>query len=394
MISVNEAKHIISENIIRLAPVERLLEHAVGLVLAENIESNIDVPAFDQSAMDGYAFSFYDWKEHQQLKITGNIPAGSSKALTIMPGEAMRIFTGAPLPMGADTVVMQEKVTIVANELMILDEQIVQGRNKRNKGSEIKAGSLALPEGSLLTPAAIGYLAGIGTAKVRVYPKPMVSIIVTGKELQTPGNTLGYGEVYESNSFALRAALQQLNFNNIKVYHVDDDLELLSNILMEVLKESNLVLLTGGISVGDYDFVLQAANACGVEKIFHKIKQKPGKPLYFGKKGEIPVFGLPGNPASVLTCFYQYVVVALYALCNQTNPIKVTDATLAKPISKPTGLAHFLKAEFDGKQVTPCDAQESYKMSSFARANCLIELDENTPECREGELVKVHLLPV
>lgn len=393
MISVSEAKNIIEESIAALAPVEILLQDAAGLVLADDVFANTDVPAFNQSAMDGYAFLFADWLEHKKLKIAGEIQAGMTETITLVTGQAIRIFTGAPLPQGADTVVMQEKVTIVNGELFITDENIQAGRNKRPIGSEIKAGSVALNKGSILSPAAIGFLAGIGIYKVPVYPRPSVSIIVTGKELMPPGNLLKQGEVFESNSYALKAALNQLHYTNINVRHCDDLLELLTTQLQEALIESELIILTGGVSVGDYDFVLKAAALCEVETRFHKVKQKPGKPLYLGVKGIKPVFGLPGNPSSVLTCFYQYVVPALGKLSKHQNAIKTIEAPLAKTYEKPEGITHFLKAFYDGDMVTALDAQESYKMSSYARANCLVEIAEQCNMCNVGEMVKIHLLP-
>ncbi len=393
MISVSEAKNIIHESIAALTPVEMLLQEAAGLVLARDVIAKTNVPAFNQSAMDGYAFLFEDWLQHNKLKIAGVIQAGMTDAVTLLPGQAIRIFTGAPLPRGADTVVMQEKVSIVNDELIILDENIQAGKNKRPIGSEIKAGAVAIAEGSILSPAAIGFLAGIGIDKVTVYPQASVSIIVTGKELRPPGNQLEHGEVYESNSFALKAALNQLHYTKIKVEHCDDILEQLRSKLQLALNESDFVILTGGVSVGDYDFVLEAADLCGVQKQFHKVKQKPGKPLYYGMKGNKPVFGLPGNPSSVLSCFYQYVIPALCKLSKHPNSIKTIETPLANTYEKLAGITHFLKAYYNEHVVTLLDAQESYKMSSFARANCLVELDERVTVCKAGEMVRIHLLP-
>jgi molybdopterin molybdotransferase len=151
--------------------------------------------------------------------------------------------------------------------------------------------------------------------------------------------------------------------------------------------------LTGGISVGDYDFVLQAATECGVTKLFHKIKQRPGKPLYFGKKENKLVFGLPGNPSSVLTCFYQYVIPALEKLSKRKIGLQTLKIPLAKLFQKNAGLTHFLKGFYDGKTAMPLDAQESFRLSSFAKANCLIQIDEDITSLKEGELVDVYLLP-
>jgi len=393
MITVNEAKKIIQEQVLALKPLQVALPQATGLVLATDIFASIDIPAFNQSSMDGYAFSFSGWQTNKTLQITGEIAAGSNKTNSFLPNQAVRIFTGAAVPEGTDTVVMQEKVRTADGQLIIEDEKLKAGGNVRPKGSEIKAGDLALPAGCSLSPAAIGFLAGIGITQVNVYPKPVVSIIVTGKELQQPGNPLAHGQVYESNSYTLSAALQQLNISDVKIFWADDELEILKNVLMDGLSESDVVLLTGGISVGDYDFVLEAATQCGVTQLFHRIKQKPGKPLYFGKKENQLVFGLPGNPSSVLTCFYEYVIPALLQLSNQQNGLKTVLVPLAKTIEKPAGLTHFLKGYYDGEKAMPLDAQESYRLSSFAKANCLIKMNEATTFCAEGEIVEIHLLP-
>jgi molybdopterin molybdotransferase len=393
MISVTEAKKIISENVTLLTPVSLPLQLSAGLTLAEDVYASVDIPAFPQSSMDGYAFSFNDWEKNKQLKIVGEVAAGSNEIFTLASGNAARIFTGAAVPTGADTVIMQEKIKAINGKLIIEDESIKAGNNVRPKGSEIKAGALALEKGNILSPAAIGFLAGIGIAAVQVYPNPSISIIITGNELQQPGHPLAYGEVYESNTFALKAVLQQLHIENIQILYATDKPEIVTDTLGKALGQSDVILLTGGISVGDYDFVLQAATECGVGKLFHKIKQRPGKPLYFGKKGSKLVFGLPGNPSSVLTCFYQYVIPALEKLSKRKTGLRVLKIPLSKSFQKNTGLTHFLKGFYDGKTAAPLDAQESFRLSSFAKANCLIQIDEEITSCNEGELVDVYLLP-
>lgn len=393
MISVSEAKKIISENVSPLKPVMLALSDATGLILAEDVYASTDIPAFPQSSMDGYAFLFEGWKKYKQLKIAGEVAAGSKEVLTLTPENAVRIFTGAAVPPGADTVIMQEKTKVENGELKIEDESLKAGTSVRPIGSEIKAGTLALEKGNLLAPAAIGFLAGIGVTKVQVYPNPSVTMIITGNELQQPGSPLQHGQVYESNSFALKAVLKQLQIENVQILYAKDNPGELTTTLQEALGQTNVVLLTGGISVGDYDFVLQAAEECDVEKLFHKVKQRPGKPLYFGKKGNKLVFGLPGNPSSVLTCFYQYVIPALEKLSKRKIGLQTIKAPLAKAFQKNMGLTHFLKGFYDRKTAMPLDAQESFRLSSFAKANCLIQIDEETASLREGELVDVYLLP-
>ncbi|CAN5579367.1 molybdopterin molybdotransferase MoeA [soil metagenome] len=394
MIPVATAKKIIHENIIPLGSINLSLAEALGMVLSQDIFAEFDIPAYPQSSMDGYAFSYTNWQPENTLKIKGEMQAGADAIIQCLPEQAIRIFTGAAVPEGADSVVMQEKVTIDNGELKIEDENIILGSNVRPKGSEIKAGELALAKGTVLSPAALGFLAGIGITHAAVYKKPVVSIIVTGKELQQPGQPLSYGQVYESNSYTLIAALQQLNITDVELFWADDEPGILTNILSTALQQADVVLLTGGVSVGDYDFVLQAAANCQVKQQFHKIKQRPGKPIYFGTKENKLVFGLPGNPSSVLTCFYEYVTPALQELSSKPSTIKMLKVPLGKAIKKAAGLTHFLKGWFDGELATPLDAQESYKLSSFARANCLIMIDENLSDCQAGEMVEIHLLTV
>jgi molybdopterin molybdotransferase len=363
------------------------------LVLAEDVYATMDIPAFPQSSMDGYAFSFDGWKKNKRLKIVGEVAAGSNEKFGLAPKNAVRIFTGAAVPPGADTVIMQEKARTENNELVIDDEMLQNGTNVRPKGSEIKAGALALEKENVLYPAAIGFLAGIGIKEVNVYPNPSITIIITGNELQEPGKPLQHGQVYESNSFALTAALGQLQIDKLQILFTRDKPEATTATLKKALDQSDLVLLTGGISVGDYDFVLQAATDCGVQKLFHKVKQRPGKPLYFGNQGTKPVFGLPGNPSSVLTCFYQFVIPALEKLTKRKLGLQKINIPLATSFQKAAGLTHFLKGSFDGKIARPLDAQESYRLSSFAKANCLIEIAEERTSVKEGDVVDVYLLP-
>lgn len=401
MISVDTAKSLIQENTKPLPLHKVTLAIAAGYTLGVDVYATIDIPAFQQSSMDGYAIRFQD--SSISLDINGEMQAGTDQQFSLSPGQAARIFTGAPLPDGADTVVMQEKVQINNGKLIISDPYLAAGQHVRNKGAEAKSGELAMVKGSKLTPAAIGFLAGLGFTDVEIYRAPAVGIIATGKELQQPGQDLSFGQVYESNSYSLTAALELAQINKINFYSADDNLEELTAVLQEALKNNDVVLLTGGVSVGDYDFVLRAAEQCAIEQIFHKVKQKPGKPLYFGKKDDKVVFGLPGNPSSVLSCFYQYVLPALEILMNYKSNVALKDqlssslktslTTLTHECVKPAGLTHFLKAHFADGKVTPLNAQESFRMSSFAQANCMIELEEEETVYPKGATVKIYLFP-
>jgi molybdopterin molybdotransferase len=392
MISVKEAKELILQSVKSLPPVSLSLTETSGLILAKDVYAITDIPAFAQSSMDGYAFRYCD--KDEPLKIFGEMAAGTAQPIVISPNQAVRIFTGAPLPDGADTVVMQEKVSIMNGQLLLEDEQLKQYNNVRLKGAEVKNGALAVPKGTLLTAAAIGFLAGIGITEVKVYPAPVVAIILTGDELQQPGKVLQFGQVYESNSIMLRVALKNLGMPDVLVLHAEDNLVALQRVLDEALQQADIVLLTGGVSVGDYDFVIRAAANCSVKQVFHKIRQKPGKPLFFGTKENKLVFGLPGNPSSVLTCFYEYVMPAIDSITKRAASVKTLRATLTHDYPKVTGLTHFLKAKLTGNVVTPLQAQESFRLQSFSQADCLIVLPEDGDNFESGDEVEVHLLPI
>lgn len=392
MISVKEAKEIIEKKVVLLQTTIMPLRNTCGLTLAENAYSKFDIPSFAQSSMDGYAIRFED--RHFPLSIQSEIAAGDLNSYSITAKHAARIFTGAPLPANADTVVMQEKVDAQNGTVFIKDKSLQQGDYVRNRGAEIKAGNMALRAQTLLTPAAIGFLAAIGIKEVAVYPPPKVSIVITGNELQEPGKALLFGQVYESNSYSLSAALKALGVEEIQILYAEDIPEIVERTLGKALDESDMVLLTGGVSVGDYDFVLYAADSCGIQKQFHKINQKPGKPLYFGTKGAKIIFGLPGNPASVLTCFYEYVLPAISKMSGKKNPVKKIKATLQNEYSKKAGLTHFLKGFYEDGKVEILGSQASFQLRSFAEANCLIVIDEDEETVKEGNEVEVHLLPL
>ncbi len=391
MITVTEAKQLIAEHSSPLVPIVMPLSKAAGLVLAEDVIAIQDIPAYPQSSMDGYAFAYED--RARALRISGEQAAGDGIERALEPGTAVRIFTGAAVPRGADTVVMQEKVERKEGMLYVLEELVKKGDHVRPRGSEIELDSIALPKHRLLTPPAIGFLAAIGISELAVIPSPSIRIIVTGNELLQPGEKLEYGKVFEASSFALQAALQMHKIQDISVVYVRDDLQAMTQILKQAFEQVDLVLMTGGVSVGDHDHTLAAAEASGVKQIFHKVKQKPGKPFYFGKKGDQCFFGLPGNPASVLTCFYEYVLICLSKMTGRDMRMKESKAILQTDLKKAAGLTHFLRAFYEGDEVRIGAGQESYKLSSFATANCLVVLPEEMEQLGAGAEVDIHLLP-
>lgn len=391
MINPKEALKLIKDTATRLNPAILEIGSAVSCVLAADTFATTDLPPFTQSSVDGYAFKYE--ANLRAYRVIAAIAAGPAVQFSLPQGTAARIFTGAPLPEGSDTVVMQEYTMQDNDQLSIIDPNISKGANVRLKGMEIQNGAIAIPAGTVLSPAAVGYLAGIGLDAVLAIPPPKITVIITGNELQKPGLPLAFGQIYESNGVMLKAALNQVGIHEIEIVNAVDDLAPLTATLDAALKQSDMVLLTGGVSVGDYDFVPKAALTCGVEQVFHKIRQKPGKPLFFGKKGRQLLFGLPGNPSSVLNCFYLYVLPALGILWGKQLMLRTETATLTDACKKNTQLTHFMKGQFQNGRVTLSHAQESFRLSSFVAANCLVELPEEQLLFAGGDRVTIHLLP-
>lgn len=390
IINVSEAKKLILESCIT-AKIENVsLLEATGSVLAEKINSVVNTPPFDQAAMDGYAFDFDSWDRKSVLTVSGEVQAGNFSSATVKSFETVRIFTGAPLPTGTDTVVMQEKIIVVGKTICIQDNLLVKGSNVRREGSQTIKGELVMQKGQLLTPAAISFLASIGVDKLNVYSKPSVSIIVTGDELMPPGRILSNGQIYESNSFGLTAALNQINISPVSIDIVnDEEAEIIKTITSRL--STDILILTGGVSVGNYDLVPSSLKQCGVVQIFHKVKQKPGKPLYFGKINQTLVFALPGNPAAVLTCFYEYVLPAISRF-TQKQYFRRLQMPLASDFRKKPGLTFFLKGKTKYHEVIILNNQESYMMNSFAMADCILELEEDKELYKKGDLVNVSMI--
>ncbi|MFH7004947.1 molybdopterin molybdotransferase MoeA [Flavobacterium bizetiae] len=389
MIQVEEALSIIAENSTNM-PVQKIqVSKSLGYILAETVYSPIAMPPFRQSAMDGYAFIH---SEKHQYDIVGISQAGDHSKIKLKENEAVRIFTGAHVPNNADTVIMQEHVMATEKSILItrMPEQFA---NVRNKGEQIGEEEVVFKANTLITPAAIGFLACLGITEVEVFKKPKVAILVTGNELVEPGQKLSKGKIYESNSVMLQAALQTIGIKKTKVYKVKDNLKATKKALKEILKKNDVVLISGGISVGDYDFVKEALLENGVQELFYKINQKPGKPMFFGSKNDTLVFALPGNPASSLTNFYIYVYPAI------KNRMGFSDIHLKKMLRKlndnvtnTTGKTLFLKALYDETHVTVLNGQSSAMLNTFAIANSLLVVPNDVESLKKGQLVT--LLPI
>ncbi|MBQ4821051.1 gephyrin-like molybdotransferase Glp [Aquimarina sp. MMG016] len=391
MISVSDALSIINNTSYTPLSKTVALQNAYELTLASDVVSSIHMPPFRQSAMDGYALL-----THKDLnyKVIGEVKAGDSDDYRLKPGQAIRIFTGARVPDFADTIIIQENVTRINNNITI-ETTVQKGQNIRLAGEQIKKGDIALKKGTKLTPAAIGFLAGLGIDRVDVYSTPKVGIIVTGNELVQPGKKLTEGKIYESNSIQLEAVLNQQGVKEITKYVVEDEYQNTLNTIANALQNNDLVLISGGISVGDYDFVKEALSELKTEELFYKIKQKPGKPLFYGKNDQTLVFALPGNPASSLTCFYIYVLPIIQKMMGIANSGLIrTQKKCSSNFNKKGNRAQFLKAKIDGEQVEILEGQSSAMLHTFAIANALVYLSEDQNEISKGNTVETILLPV
>ncbi|MCC7301332.1 MAG: molybdopterin molybdotransferase MoeA [Bacteroidia bacterium] len=392
MISVEFARELILETCRSGKRIAVPAQKALGFVLGEPVSAPASLPAFDQSAMDGYAFRIDDLKEHKTLRLAGIAAAGKTKTVKVSKGEAIRIFTGAVIPPGADTVVMQENTEVINGVLSI---RVIppRGANIRLAGSQIKKGEVALPTGTLLGPAAIGFVASMGITKLKIFARPRIHILVNGNELKRSGVKIKKGEIHESNSLMLESALHEMNVRDVKKEFCPDNPVLLLKKVKKALKECDILLLTGGISVGDYDFTRSVLQKAGVDEVFYKVKQKPGKPLCFGTKNKKLIFALPGNPAAALTCFYEYVKPAVYRVMGLPSPpLPALRLPLIGSYSKKKGLTHFLKGIHDGKQVRLTVGQESFILRSFAEANCLVCIPEDCETVLENADIEVHPL--
>ena len=389
MVSVQDAFSILQNNLPALQQVEIPLIQVQKHVLASAVFSPINMPPFRQSAMDGYALCLFEGLEYE---IIGEIKAGDSHLVELLPGQAIKIFTGAAVPDSAQAVIQIEKVSEKDGRLF-LEEVVKPETNVRPVGEQIAVGELALEKGTLLNAAAIGFLAGLGFTSAKVFQKPNVGIVVTGNELVKPGEPLEYGKVYESNGIMLATALKEAYFENVALYEVNDDFENTKNKLAEALSENDVVLVSGGISVGDYDFVARALKELEVETLFYKVNQKPGKPLFAGKSKDKIVFALPGNPAAALTCFYVYVVPTLFILSGKApNYSQSRLISIAHDYSVRNTRSQFLKANIVNDEANVLSHQASSMLNSFAVSNGLVFVPDGIYELKKGDKVEVYLL--
>ncbi len=409
MISVQEAIEIILDEI-NVTGCENIgIFDSYGRVIAEDIYAPWDLPPWDNSAMDGFAVRADDLlkksgESHtKKLKVIEDLPAGYMAKKEVRTGEAIRIMTGAPLPKGSDTVVMVEHTEGTGGDVTILEE-IKKGQNVRPRGEDIKKGELILKKGLTIRPAEVGMLAAMGKADLSVYCKPKVAVMSTGDELvevdkiTTDGSVskLPEGKIVDSNSYTVFSQVLAAGAIPCRLGIVRDTKEALKNKIEEAMS-ADVIISTGGVSVGDYDFVKDVLDEIGAVMKFWKVAIKPGKPLAFGMIQNKPYFGLPGNPVSSMVAFEEFVRPALLKMMGKPDIFKNTvDARLTEEVRKKPGRTNFiqscLRKENGDLLVTPIKIRGSGVMNSMVRANSLIVLPKESSGANAGETVKVQPL--
>lgn len=402
MIGRTQALELILERAKPLGGLTVPLALARGLALSAPVVSAENLPPFDNSAMDGFALRSADTAQASAgspaaLAVVGEVRAGGWFQSRVLPGQAVKIMTGAPLPDGCDAVLPVEE-SLIAEGMLIVRAPVGEGRHVRFAGEDVAPGTRVLEAGTILGPGEAGLLAALGIMEVGVTRPPLVAYLATGDELLEPSDQPARGRIRDATSWMLASALAELPVEAEFHGRVSDTPQALDSALGHALQRApDVLLVTGGVSAGDYDFVKSVLEARGLESVFHKVDIKPGKPLLFGVLGQTLVFGLPGNPVSSLLTFYAFARPAIWALAGR-DPRRSTGvpARAEIPIVKkdPPEKALFLRVEAcrrDGEiWVRPIAKQGSHMLSSLAGADGYVEIPEGRSEIPAGERVEVH----
>jgi molybdenum cofactor synthesis domain-containing protein len=406
MLAYEDALALITRTI-KPGPVARLpLYSATGCAVARDIKARLDMPGFDNSAMDGYGVYVADTvgasaRRPAVLTLASESRAGGAIPKKLKPGQAVRIFTGAPVPRGVEAVVIQEQCETVEGAVRIRTPA-QPGQNIRKRGEEYKRGATLFARGTRVTPAVISVLASQGYKLLPVRGRPRVAVVTSGDELAAAGERLARGQIYDSNTPGLLGALTQLGIS-ARSMNVADRLSAAKKQLSRALAASDFVLVAGGISVGDYDVIRTALGEAGVRQVYWQLAIKPGKPNYFGvlrkggeRKHDTYVFGLPGNPVSALVSFLKLVRPGLARhMGTEWQPLRLP-ARLTSRLSKKPGRLEWVRARLvehrEGLRVTPLAAQGSHMLGGLAQADCLIDFPCDTAELAVGSSVMVEVI--
>lgn len=397
LLSVAKAEELILNTIDVVSGVESVsIRRALGRTLAEKILSKTNVPPHTNSAMDGYAINAKDLPQTHPatLKVVGTAYAGHAYHQLVDTGQCVRIMTGAVLPKGTDTVIIQERVERVGDEIRF-DVDPMQAQNVRQAGEDLAVGQVAISAGKKLNPAELGLLASMGIAEVKVYRKPRVAFFSTGDELRSLGDCLTEGEIYDSNRYTLHGMLSRLQVDLIDMGVVADNPEALRQALIAAATDADVVITTGGVSVGEADYIKDILAELGRVN-FWKLAIKPGRPLAFGKIKNKIFFGLPGNPVAVMVTFYQFAQLALKRIMGQTavTPQRFKVPCVSK-LKKQPGRMEFCRGTLntdENNRLVVCKAgdQGSGILSSMSKANCFIVLPAERGSIEPEQIVEVE----
>ncbi|WP_327637518.1 molybdopterin molybdotransferase MoeA [Kribbella sp. NBC_00482] len=400
--SVDEHLEVVLGRVAALPAFDQPLMDAVGLVLCEDIVSGVSLPGFDNSAMDGYAVQAGDLggasdENPISLPVVGEFRAGRSEPIVVTPGTCVRIMTGAPMPRGADSVVPVEW-TDGGTVTVRITQQPQLGASVRRAGEDVTAGTQVLDSDTVLGPRQIAVLAAVGRSRVKARPRPRVVVISTGAELREPGSRLGDGQIYDSNSYTLAACARDAGAVAYRVGIVDDDPKRIMDTLSDQLVRADLVITTGGVSMGAYDIVKEELSKLGTVD-FPQVAMQPGKPQGFGVIGEdeVPIFTLPGNPVSAYISFEVFVRPALRKMMGQMPYRRslVPGVTL-DGFSSPAGRRQFVRAAAtsgdEGWMASTVGGHGSHLLGGLSRANALIVVPEDVTSVRAGDQIELMLL--
>ncbi|HWV86977.1 MAG TPA: gephyrin-like molybdotransferase Glp [Capillimicrobium sp.] len=396
LLSIAQARELVRAAVAPLDDEPVPIEAALGRVLAEDVVAAHDVAPFDSSAMDGFALR----AEHPHtpagttLPIVGESRAGRPADRALGPGEAMRISTGAMLPEGADAV-LQVELTTEDAERVTLNDDVPPGRNVRRAGEDVRAGTVVLRAGTVLGPAELGVAVGAGRAEVRCARPPRVAVVATGDELADPGEPLGPGQIHNTNATTLAALAMQHGAHVFTVTGAADTLEDTEDALEAALGDADLVLISGGVSVGPHDHVKPALEALGVEQRFWRVALRPGKPTWFGVRDGVLVFGLPGNPVSSMVTFLLFARPALRALQHAPFDVERRAAVLTEPVERQAerdeAVRVALETDAGGTlRATPTGPQGSHVLSSMVGAAGLAIVEAGDGDLPAGTVVPVE----
>lgn len=396
MLTVDQATSAIASKTPQCPVVKVSLQEAYGKILAQDILSERDQPPFDRMAMDGIAIDFDEYqKGRRQFKVAGIQSAGQPQQILENKEDCLEGMTGGVLPKNATAVIRYEDISIENNIATIADELVFNMfNNVHQKASDHKEGEIVLKKGTILNGPQLGIIAANGYADVTIYADPKIAVISTGDELVDLGETPLDHQIRRSNPYAMKAELNCFQFNNVTLFHLLDNEKELYQQLEKILNEFDILVLSGGVSAGKYDFLPQVFADLNVEKVFHKVAQRPGKPLWFGNKEEKLIFALPGNPVSAITCLRRYVVPALLSARGQRAHID--KAVLAEDYAFNKDLTYFcpviVSVSSDGVlKATPMKTNGSGDYGSLAYSDGILELDKETNFFEKGSTHKLFL---